>query len=309
MHPLLSVGAILALFLAVGALAGVVVGRARKLGAKLGIGTFFLGVLLGLFTSAPEATIAANAAAAHAVLLSVGNLFGGTAVLFGLIAAALALRAGSLPVREGASGLFVAAAYLLAPMLLALDGTLSALDGLVLGAGYVATLGVVYAASRKEGFSWPRVTLGGSSARDIVVLLGATALIALCAGAIVRLTVPLAAAFGVPELVIGVIAYGIGTNLPELAIALRASRRPDALPVATLLGSAAANPFLLGLLALSSTEPIALHGAYLAMAAAYVAIVVLFFLFARTGRRFTRQEGACLLLAYALFLILSTQTS
>ncbi|OGL66429.1 hypothetical protein A2856_01910 [Candidatus Uhrbacteria bacterium RIFCSPHIGHO2_01_FULL_63_20] len=309
MGSALSVIAIVLLFLLIGRLAGVVVSRARALGTRLGIGTFFLGVLLGLFTSAPEAAIAINAAAAQAPSLSAGNLIGGTAVLFGLIAALLAIRAGKLPVHEGISGLAAAGAYLLLPVILALDGSLSLVDALALGAGYFGVLVLVYGASRRQGFALPHVRLTDGSPRDILVLIAATAAIALCAAAVVRLTVPLAAAFGIPELVIGIVAYSLGTNLPELMIAARASKRPDALPVATLLGSALANPFMLGLLALSADRPLEFHDGFRAVAALYAAIVALFFVFARSGRRFHRGEGIALFALYVAFVLFASRVS
>ena len=308
MQAVLSILAIVFLFVLIGRLAGVVVSRARALGTRLGIGTFFLGVLLGLFTSAPEATIAINAAAAQAPSLSSGNLIGGTAVLFGLIAALLAIRAKSLPVHEGISGIAAAAVYLLAPVLLALDGSLSPFDGLVLGAGYFGVLILVYGASRRQGFALPHTHLGNGSSRDILILIAAVAAIALCAGAVVRLTVPIAVAFGIPELVIGIIAYSLGTNLPELAIAARASNRPDSLPVATLLGSSLANPFMLGLLALGVEKPLTFDGGFMPVAVAYCAIVILFFVFARSGRRFVRAEGVLLLATYVIFALLAANT-
>lgn len=307
MHPILTILGILILFLLMGRLADVVVRSARALGTQLGIGTFFLGVLLGLFTSAPEATIAVNAAAQQAPELSIGNCIGGTVVLLGLIAGLLALRNRTLPVREGVSGLVTAAVYLLFPVLFMQDGVLTVSEGLLLAFGYIGTLVLVYGASRKKWFSAPRIQLQSHAGLEILLLLAATAGIAIAAGLIVRLTIPLALAFGVPELMIGMLAYAVGTNLPEIFVALRASRMPDALPVATLLGSALANPFIIGLLAIGSDAPIRVPSGFLGSALSYTLVVLLFFLCARTGRTLTRKEGFVLLVAYAIFVYFGTQ--
>ena len=70
------------LFLLLGTSANIVVDNIKKIGKKLRIPTFLLGLMLGILTSFPELSIAINTSIKGIQDVSVGNLFGGIFVVF-----------------------------------------------------------------------------------------------------------------------------------------------------------------------------------------------------------------------------------
>src|SRR3989338_1989775 len=77
--------ALILLFYLLGRAADLTIHHIRLVAERLGIKIFFLGVLLGLFTSLPEIAISINSAIDDVMPIAVGNLLGGIVVLFSLI--------------------------------------------------------------------------------------------------------------------------------------------------------------------------------------------------------------------------------
>ena len=142
--------ALLFLFYLLGKSADVVVNRVRIISERFGIHLFFLGIILGLFTSLPEITIAVNSLVNDIPDVSLGNLTGGFIVLFGLILGA------SLIVnrRVHTDGSLVHFApmlcYFFLPFLFLLDGTISGIDSVILVGAYFAVLLHVYRSYKSD---------------------------------------------------------------------------------------------------------------------------------------------------------------
>jgi cation:H+ antiporter len=123
------------------------------------------------------------------------------------------------------------------------------------------------------------------------------------AGLLVDGATSIARAAGLSEAVIGLTLVAVGTSLPELATSIVAAlRRQGAVAFGNVVGSNIFNVLgILGVTALAAPLPVPSEIARLdiwVMLAAALALT----LFAVTGWRLSRREGAVLLAAYAVYL-------
>lgn len=148
----------------------------------------------------------------------------------------------------------------------------------------------------------------------IVVLLSLLAIVAgfglLVGGAnlLVDGACRLAARFGMPERVAGLTVVAIGTSLPELVVSITSAAAGHAdMAFGNVVGSCLAN--LLLILGLSAViAPVALsRGTIRFEIPVSVAACALLALLANTDGQVTRFEGVVLLLAFAAFLVRTTQ--
>lgn len=115
--------------------------------------------------------------------------------------------------------------------------------------------------------------------------------------------VTVARALGVSELVIGLTLVAVGTSLPELATSVVAAlRRQSELAYGNVVGSNIYNlTGILGTTALLSPLPVPAELVRLDLPV-MLAVTAALILFALTGYRIGRREGAALLAGYALYL-------
>lgn len=148
----------------------------------------------------------------------------------------------------------------------------------------------------------------------IVVLLSLLAIVAgfglLVGGAnlLVDGACRLAARFGMPERVAGLTVVAIGTSLPELVVSITSAAAGHTdMAFGNVVGSCLAN--LLLILGLSAViAPVALsRGTIRFEIPVSVAACALLALLANTGGEVTRLEGVVLLVAFAAFLVRTTQ--
>jgi cation:H+ antiporter len=107
-------------------------------------------------------------------------------------------------------------------------------------------------------------------------------------------------------LLVGLFLVAIGTSLPELAFELKAIREKEpGMVFGDLLGSVVANgTLIIGITSLISPIKIQAFNEYLLATAAFVVIFGVFYLFIRTKKKLERWEGAVLLGAYVIFILL-----
>lgn len=139
---------------------------------------------------------------------------------------------------------------------------------------------------------------------DVVMLIAGLGVLAISAKAIVGSAEHLIASLNIPTFVFGLILLSLGTNLPELALALQAAlQRKKGLAFADFLGSSAANTLILGGLALYA--PFTIEAQHkLTISLALLLGATAYFLWAvSSGKTITRKEGFGLLFFYAAFLL------
>lgn len=280
----------------------------------LKVSPMFIGlVLVGFGTSVPELSASLQAQFNDAPDVAVGNVVGSNIANILLILGVGAVIRPILAVREALlrDGLALGLATLAALTLL-FYSPLPAWWGGVLIAGLLIYIGISYVLDRRRGdqagalheaeaastgapASWI-VAAGFFVAGLIGVILGARFLVT---GA-----VSLAELGGVPQSIIGLTIVAVGTSLPELAATVAAAiRRQGDVAFGNVIGSNIFNAAgILG--AATLVAPLDVSSRMLrediwVMLAATAMLIV----FAFTGQRIDRREGALLLALYGVYLI------
>lgn len=140
--------------------------------------------------------------------------------------------------------------------------------------------------------------------RSILILVGGIVLIVAGGRWLVEGAVDLARLIGMSEAVIGLTVIAIGTSLPELVTSVIAAYKgASAVALGNVLGSNIFNLLLIGgvtAVIAPGTIPGEITNYGLPL---LIATSVLLMIFAATGRRITRREGAVLLIIYIVQLV------
>ena len=312
---LLPFAAILVGFVLLMKSADLLVENAAELALRLGISTFFVGVvIIGFGTSAPEMFVSAMAALENKGNLAVGNALGSNITNIGLVLGSAALINSISISRE--SALADIPVLILTGLLGAyfiIDGNLSNLDGWVL----LVVLGAYLYWSANNGTSIPdlaelesRHHSDATMSKLITMTVVSIAILLIASRALVFGAVSVAEFFGVSDLIIGLTIVAIGTSLPELAAAIAAARKNvHDMIFGNIIGSNVFN--ILAVLGITGTiqatviETDVIWRDFPVM----LGLTGLMLVFALTRKKFSRIEGAALLLiylAYLLYLVFGT---
>ena len=305
MNVFLAILAILLLFIILGYGADLIVFNLRQIGIKFGIKLFFLGIVLGLFTSLPEMSIGINSIIKEVPEMSAGNLFGGILVILGLILGTSLLLNREVKT-DGEIKIFLPLSLsILLPLALSLDGLLSVFDGFAMIAVYLLLIWFIYKQTRTLEIPAIEIVDRKILTKEIFLTIAGFIMIIVSSGLVVRLSTYLLHIFSVSPFIIGLLVFSLGTNLPEITVALKAWRKKSSeLSVSNLMGSAVANVFIFGVTCSIMPTKIILNKEYYLLAATTVAMVFFFSLFYRTGKKMTAFEGAVLLAIYFTFIFM-----
>ncbi|MCK9361317.1 hypothetical protein M0Q28_03750 [Patescibacteria group bacterium] len=301
----LSILAIVAFFYLLGLSADLVITNVRSIGRKLGIPVFALGLMLGILTSLPEFGIGVNSLIQDTPSISVGNLLGGTLVLFGIVLGIGIVLNRGVKTDGKTETLWPVFGYLLLPLLFGLSGSLDAFAGLALFLLYPGIMLYLYLThEHKKGQLANGAPRRGIIKELVIALFGLVGVVVL-SNLIVRLTLPILEFFDVPGFIVGLVAYSLGTNLPELIVSVRAWRKHVRdLSFSNILGSAVTNPGMLGAFAMIRPLPVSVNLSYILLIGATLALFGLVLRFYQTGKKLTRNEGLALIATYVVFLLL-----
>lgn len=282
---------------------------------RLGVSPLLIGLtLVGYGTSTPELVASLEAAFAGVPDVALGNVVGSNIanvlLILGVAVLVSPLRIEPSSFRRDAVALIVSA---VAAVALAATGEVGRVAGLILLGLVVLYTVATYRAEAAKPDEWGAILEAEGELKDGSRPLGSARAVAFAVGGIVATVVgagllidgavTLARGLGVSELVIGLTLVAVGTSLPELATALVAAWRGQTeLAYGNVVGSNIYN--LLGILGITAlASPLPVPAGLLAfdlpvMLAATAALI----LFALTGWRIGRREGATLLAGYLLYL-------
>lgn len=303
MTKILAILLLLFLFFAISKSADLIVLNLRKAGEKLGIKIFFLGMILGLMTTLPEIAIGINSAINGIPEISFGNMVGGVLVLFGLILPISIILNRKIKTEKGTFLFSVVLLFLFLPLLLGLKGYLNYIDGLILILSYATLIYLLYRKHReKNSVKIEIVNRKEIGKHFLLVTLGVVGLI-IFSNLIVDITIYLLKGYNISVFIIGLLLYSIGTNLPELIIAIRSfKRKVEDLSFSNLIGSAMGNSLAIGALSLAKTINVEVNSSYLFLTIFNFVFFIIFFIFYKTDRLLVRKEGIAIFLMYLLFL-------
>lgn len=317
-------------FLLLGGLVLLIVGGellvrgAVQVASGLGVSPLVIGLTLVAFgTSAPELVTSLQAALANAPGIAYGNIVGSNianALLIAGVAAIISptMIASAALKRDGIVMLAVVTAFVAFAFFMPLGRGI----GIVFVGALVA---YVYLAFRQERSSAPQghgavydkslalqqtdvglapsERLGGSVVASGLIALGGLVLVILGGRFLVDGAVSLARVFGISETVIGLTIVAVGTSMPELVTSVVAGlRRQGDVAFGNIVGSNIYN-----ILGIGGATALVVPGAVPAEIVGFdnfvmLGVTLLLVIFAWTGLRIGRREGAVLLAGYAAYI-------
>ena len=285
---------------------------AVRLAARLNVRPLVIGLsAVALGSSAPQLAISLQATWSGSPDIAVGSLFGGNIfsilVTLGFCALIIPLRVSRQLVRVDIP-LLIGASLLV--FVLCLNEQLGRLEGLVLLAGLLGYLALLWRQSRHPGRQMAHGPGSRTASLGSLALMVGGALLLIGGGhLLLEAALEVALDYGFSDRIIGLTIVAVGSSLPELATSLIAALRGErAIAVGNVVGSNLFN--LLGVLGLTavmaptplSVSPNALDFDLPVMVGVALLCLPLFY----SGYRITRAEGLVLLglyLAYGLHVV------
>jgi cation:H+ antiporter len=286
---------------------GLIISAAGKFSRKLRLSAFaFSFVFLGMLTSAPEFSVGLQAVADHDPQIFVGNLLGGIIVLFLVVIPLLAVFGNGISLKHelDKKTLIYTLLVILAPAFFILDKKITMPEGLFMILLYCVLLFLV---ERKNGIfdsdNSRLLDIKEYSYRDILKILLGIGIVFASSSVIVDKTVYFAGFFHLPVFYISLIIVAIGTDLPELSLALRSviSGKKD-IAMGDYIGAASVSTLLFGIFTLLHEGDIVTESNFLITFVFIALALLLFYIFFNTRMYISRKNGFILLGLYVLFL-------
>jgi cation:H+ antiporter len=295
--------------------ADIVVKYASQAARLLGVSNFMIGLTLVAFsTTLPELSVSLMSAFSGVVDIAVGTTLGSIIANPALI---LALAAVFVPLATNRSIIrlnYILLIYLLILSLLLIDG-LVWYEGLILLILFAFYMRNLIRGGRRTGLETNEKKTKtqynqGRVARYIVFTIIGGGLVVAGARLLIDSTISISTIWGVPEILIAIIAVAIGTSLPELAVAVTAAfKKMVGISIGDILGANMFNVMVLGATSLVSTIPVTTK-IFTIVIPIILLVNVLLLLFMSTkwfGSKkwqLSRAEGVILLIIYVLFVYL-----
>ena len=260
-----------------------------------------------MLTAIPELSVGLNAVADKQPSIFVGDLLGATLTLFGLVIPLLAIFGHRIKLVHQLSTTKLQLAMIIAflPVIFVFDGTLSQIEAILSIAGYTL-LFLVIEKTKDLNEKLHDIIVDGKQDGlvNVVKITVGIGLVIISSKLIVEQTINLSTVIGLSPFVVSLLVLGIGTNLPELSVALRSIiSHQEIFAFGDYIGSAAANTFIFGILILLQ-GPFVITGNHFDITfLAFMLIFILFYIFIRKDSYLSRQEGIALLGLYWLYIL------
>lgn len=292
------------------AAAGFSISSIDRLAKSLNRSSFAISFLfLGLLTSLSEMSVATNSLISQVPQISAGNLLGASAVIFLIILPFLAIfgKGVKLSFSFSKENLLLSLIVVLIPSIFVLDGVLTIGEGIIMIASYFILLYLIERRQktipehlRQKIQSPARVNL-----TDISKIIGGAIFIFFAGKLLVDETIYLSQFMNVPPSIIGLLALSIGTNVPEIVIAIRAiAKKNKDIAFGDYIGSATVNTLIFGILILINGKFILARSEFAVVFIFSYFGLLLFYLFSRTKNEISVKEGIILGLIGILFFAL-----
>jgi cation:H+ antiporter len=272
------------------------------------ISAFVTGVVIaGTLAVLPELSIGILSAIQDTSTFGLGVIFGANVADLTLVIGVVVFLAGEQKItHDMLKNLKISFIAVLLPVFLLLDGEISRLDGIFLAIAFVVYVVWLLRSGRGEREVAERMRLSRKVVRlGLTVFLLVVGITVLFIGSdlVTQSGHDLSEALGLPLFLIGIIV-AIGTCLPEMAFAVRASEKEGSIGIGNILGNVLADSMLtIGIIAIinpikiPNMAPPLTAGIFVAVSA------VIVFLRSRDGV-ISRKDAGVLLVIYAVFIVL-----
>jgi len=287
---------------------GIIISSLSRFTDRLKMSSFAVSFfVLGIMTSIPEFAVGISSIIEKKPGIFIGNLLGASLTVFILIIPLLAIFGNGVKMIHQLTpdNLIFALLVVAAPTFLIADNVLTRTESIFL---IILYLILFYYIERKSGLFANDKKAKRIDKKHIVedlLELGLAGIIVFVTSRyIVGQTVYFSEMLSVSPFLVSVIALSLGTNLPELSLALRSvieGKREVAL--GDYLGSAAANTLFFGIFTLLNGSRISIElYSYKTMVMMLFGLG-LFYYFSRSKQDISRREGKILLLVYVVFVL------
>jgi cation:H+ antiporter len=291
--------------------ADIVIKNLVRISTILSWNTFVVAfIVLGVATSTPEFFVGINAAIDKTTQLSLGNVMGATIVLLGLVIGSTAYFSGKVALSHFLTKkeIFLMGIIILLPIFLLLDLEFSRIDAVVSACSYCAYIYYMYKSHTKHKRDHLTTTiqqisitsLQNSALMFLVGFVGVT----IASRFAVNNALLIAETLNVPVLIIGVLVFSLGTNLPEIILAFTALRSKNkSIVLGNVLGSATTNTLVISLASIIHPTQINDPEVFITTTLFLFAMVIAFAYFIRSKSDISKEEGLILLGLYGLFVL------
>jgi cation:H+ antiporter len=269
--------------------------------------------VLGFLTSINEISVLVNSTLNGAPEISAGNLAGASFVILLLIIPFVAIAGKGIQLKKTLTPINLALALVATalPTLLMLDGSVTKSEGLVCILIY-GTL-IYFIRKQHTNKSVPEVIQAvekelvdkrKTTAIDIVKILVGGVFIFLAGHLLVDEAVYFSFLLSIPTSIMGLLLLSLGTNIPELVIAVRSIlKKHKDIAFGDYLGSVVTNTLVFGFLPWLNGRFLVEPTEFIYTAVLTVAGFILFYKFARSKNKISRQEGIILVSVYGIFVL------
>ena len=298
----------LASFLIIWYCSGIIIKSVENLAHRLKISPFTMSFfVLGILTSLPEFSIGINSIINKTPDIFVGDLLGASLIIFIFIIPLLAVFGGGVKLIHQLSenNLIFSLLVVAAPVFLIADNLLTRTEGVFLILIYAI---LFYFIEKKDGLMAVKIPkkkfFDKNFVEEISELLLSAFIIFLVSKHIVTETVYFSSVFKVSQFIISLIVLSIGTNLPEISLAVRSIiKGKNEVALGDYLGSAAANSLFFGLFTLFNGQRVHLSIYSFRIMLLTLLGLGVFFIFSRSKNDISKKEGIILLFIYLLFIV------
>ncbi len=271
--------------------------------------------VLGFLTSISEISVMVNSTIDKAPQISTGNLIGASFVILLCIVPLLAIAGNGIRLTNTLhrSSLALALMVVLLPVLLVLDGTVTRSEGMACLLLYGL---LIYRIRRQASVTVPTVVKAVETnllhKRRVTIvdagkILVGAAFIFIAGNLLVDESIYFSNILSIPSSIVGLLVLSIGTNIPEIVIALRSLlKKHTEIAFGDYLGSTVANtlifsflPWLNGNFTVERTE-------FLFTAVLMIVGLFGFYIAGQSKNTISRAEGVGLIALYALFVIVQS---
>lgn len=287
---------------------GLIVSSVSKFSHRLRLSPFvFSFVFLGLLTSVPEFSVGLQAVADRDAEIFVGNLLGGLLVLFLVVIPLLAIFANGVSLKHelDRKTLLVTLGVILAPSIFVLDKRVTNPEGAILIFLYILLLFLV---ERKKGIfdrnNKELLNIKAYSYKDLLKIIVGICIVFVSSNIIVDKTMYFAGVFNISAFYISLIVVALGTDLPELTLAIRSSiSGKKEIAMGDYIGAAAASTFLFGLFTLLHDGEVLTISNFIVTFIFIATALTIFYVLSRTKNYISRNNGFMMIGVYVFFVL------
>jgi len=272
------------------------------------LSAFITGVVIaGTLAVLPELSIGILSAIEGSSTFGLGLIFGANVADLTLVIGVVVLIAGNQKMTpDMLKNLKISFLAVLLPVFLLLDGEISRIDGVILLVAFVVYVLWLLISSRGQREVAERMRLSKRVVRlGITIFLLVIGITVLFIGSelVTQSAQELSSVLGLPLFLIGLIV-AVGTCLPEMVFAIRASEKEGSIGIGNILGNVLADSMLtIGIIAI--IYPIKVPNLASPLAAGvFVTLSAIFVYFRSRDGDINKKDGLLLIGAYVLFVLI-----